>query len=393
MGFVFSKMNTSTEFDYVFCGAGLAGLMLAYKMKSDVFFENASLLIIDPEEKKTNDRTWCFWDDKPSIWQDIVAKKWSFAAFNDADETLNINLKPLDYRMIEGLDFYQKILSFLTAQKNVHFLKDTVLSLEEKNDKVFVQTALTGIIQAEKVFDSRFDASIIESQANYPYLKQHFKGWFIETENAVFDTEKITFMDFSVAQNGHTRFMYVLPFTEKKALVEYTLFSEKLLPENEYDEAIKFYIKKYKTGSYTIERTEKGNIPMTCFLFDRRNSKNVIRIGSAGGWTKASTGFTFKNTDRISTRLVNFLKETNDFRKFKIRNRFWFYDLILLDVLSADNQLGASIFSAVFSKNKPKSVFRFLDEQSSVYEDLKIILSCPKKPFIKAFFRRIRNGF
>jgi lycopene beta-cyclase len=171
------------------------------------------------------------------------------------------------------------------------------------------------------------------------------------------------------------------------------LFSEKLLTENNYDEAIKAYLNALDTGAYKIERFEKGNIPMTCFLFDKLNSKNTIRIGSAGGWTKASTGFTFKNTDRISARLVNFLKEENDFRKFKTRNRFWFYDLILLDVLSADNQQGAFIFSSVFSKNKPQSVFRFLDEQSTFFEELKIILSCPKKPFINAFLRRIRDGF
>jgi len=58
-----------------------------------------------------------------------------------------------------------------------------------------------------------------------------------------------------------------------------------------------------------------------------------------------------------------------------------------------NNHLGASVFSAVFLKNKPESVFRFLDGQSSLKEEIKIILSCPKKPFIKAFVRRIRKGF
>jgi len=386
-------MNTSIQFDYVFCGAGLASLMLAYKMKSEVFFENATVLIIDREEKKTNDRTWCFWDDKPNIWQDLVAKKWTAALFINKDISISLKLKPFEYQMVEGIDFYQKIQSFLNTQKNVHFLKDTVLSIEDENNQVFIQMASTGIIRANKVFDSRFNASILESQSNHFYLKQHFKGWFIETENAVFDIGKVTFMDFSVAQKGNTRFIYILPFTEKKALVEYTLFSENLLPESEYDDAIEAYLKKIGTGVYTIKRIEKGNIPMTCFRFDSLNSKNVLRIGSAGGWTKPSTGFTFKNTERISTKLIKFLKEKNDFKEFKTRSRYWFYDLILLDVLAMNNHLGASVFSAVFLKNKPESVFRFLDGQSSLKEEIKIILSCPKKPFIKAFVRRIRKGF
>lgn len=389
----FCKMNTSAEFDYVFCGAGLAGLMLAYKMKSDSSFENTSLLIIDPEDKKTNDRTWCFWDDKPDIWKEFVSKKWHSALFKNVGSSLNIDLKPFEYRMIDGFDFYQKVQLFLTAQKNVFFLKDTVLSLEEADEKVLVQTARSGLFIAKKAFDSRFNADMIEKQTNYPYLKQHFKGWFIETEKPVFDPERVTFMDFSVAQNGNTRFMYLLPFSEKKALVEYTLFSEKLLPENEYDGAIKTYLQNYETGTYTIERTEKGNIPMTCFRFDKRNTKNILHIGSAGGWTKASTGFTFKNTDRTSTRLVDFLKGKSNFRRFNARNRFWSYDLILLDVLATDNQLGSTIFSAMFSKNKAGSVFRFLDEQTSLSEEVKIILSCPKKPFVKAFFSRLWRGF
>lgn len=393
MGFVIFKMNIDTEFDYVFCGAGLAGLMLAYKMKSDLVFENTSLLIIDPEDKRTNDRTWCFWDDKPGIWKELVSQKWHSALFKNVGSSLNIDLKPFGYRMIDGLDFYQKIHSFLATQKNVFFLKDAVLLLEETDEKVLVQTARSGLFIVKKAFDSRFAADMIEKQTDYPYLKQHFKGWFIKTEKPAFDPEKITFMDFSVAQNGNTRFMYLLPFSENKALVEYTLFSEKLLPENEYDDAIKTYLQNYETGTYTIERAEKGNIPMTCFRFDKQNTKNILHIGSAGGWTKASTGFTFKNTDRTSTRLIDFLKGKGDFRKFNTRNRFWFYDLILLDVLATDNQLGSTIFSEIFSKNKAESVFRFLDGQTSFSEELKIILSCPKKPFVKAFFGRLRRGF
>jgi len=127
-------MNTSIQFDYVFCGAGLASLMLAYKMKSEVFFENATVLIIDREEKKTNDRTWCFWDDKPNIWQDLVAKKWTAALFINKDISISLKLKPFEYQMVEGIDFYQKIQSFLNTQKNVHFLKDTVLSIEDENN-------------------------------------------------------------------------------------------------------------------------------------------------------------------------------------------------------------------------------------------------------------------
>jgi lycopene beta-cyclase len=33
--------------------------------------------------KNTNDRTWCFWDEKDTTWQNAVSKKWDFAIFSD----------------------------------------------------------------------------------------------------------------------------------------------------------------------------------------------------------------------------------------------------------------------------------------------------------------------
>jgi lycopene beta-cyclase len=37
---------------------------------------------------------------------------------------------------------------------------------------------------------------------------------------------------------------------------------------------------------------------MTCYLLEKKH--NVL-LGTAGGWTKASTGYTFKNSDKNST--------------------------------------------------------------------------------------------
>ena len=50
------------NFDYIITGAGAAGLMLAYRMAKDAFFDEKSILIIDPEKRKEEDRTWCFWE-------------------------------------------------------------------------------------------------------------------------------------------------------------------------------------------------------------------------------------------------------------------------------------------------------------------------------------------
>ena len=182
--------------------------------------------------------------------------------------------------------------------------------------------------------------------------------------------------------------MYVLPFSETEALLEYTLFSKDLLSKKEYEDEIKNYIEKLGIKNYEILEKEKGNIPMTSYKFWNKNSKNIINIGSAGGWTKASTGYTFKNASKKSKALVSFLLEENDFRKFHKRDKFWFYDLLLLDILDKKNQVGSSIFSAMFKKGNPSLIFKFLDEETSFAEDIRVILKCPTGLFLKALFSR-----
>ena len=194
---------------------------------------------------------------------------------------------------------------------------------------------------------------------------------------------------FSVEQKGNTRFMYVLPTSKNEALIEYTLFSKDLLSKEDYENEIKNYINQLGITNYELREKEQGNIPMTSYKFWKHNTKNIINIGSAGGWTKASTGFTFKNTTKKSKALIQFLLTETDFRKFHKQDKFWFYDLLLLDVLNRSNELGSSVFSSLFKKGSPTLIFKFLDEETSLSEDLKVMLKCPKVPFIKALLGRI----
>ena len=220
-------------------------------------------------------------------------------------------------------------------------------------------------------------------------LQQHFLGWFVETNKECFDHSIATFMDFTIPQKDNTRFMYVLPMSKKKALFEYTLFSKELLDKSEYEEAIKAYLKQQNISDYAIVEKEIGAIPMTAFDFSKLNSKHILNIGTAGGWTKASTGYTFKNTTKKTIELVAYLKTNSDLSKFASITRHTFYDTILLDVLANHNGEGAAIFSLMFKKADVKTIFKFLDEESSLWQELKIVLSVPKKRFIQAFIKRL----
>jgi len=196
-------------------------------------------------------------------------------------------------------------------------------------------------------------------------------------------------MDFSVAQDGNTRFMYVLPTTKREALFEYTLFSKNLLKKQDYENAIKNYLQNQNITDFEIVETERGSIPMTAFKFQNQNSDTVMHIGTAGGWTKASTGYTFMTTSKKTKELVSLLKQNKPLSSFKKKSKFWFYDLIFLDVLANHNETGSTLFTSMFKKTDVKTIFKFLDEESTFLEDLKIILSVPPKHFITSFFKRI----
>ncbi len=376
------------HYDYIFAGAGLSSLMTVYKMIQSDRFYNKSILLIDQNPKKTNDRTWCFWEKPNHDWEKIVAKKWENAFFANEKMIKILDFKPYQYNMIQGIDFYELVFKAISASNNCTFLNESVIKTKEVDNQVYVETVNENF-SCNKLFNSIYDKKIVENQTRFPILQQHFIGWFIESEEAVFDENIATFMDFSLNQNGNTKFMYVLPTSKNKALLEPTLFSHQLLQKEEYENEIKKYAEKIGVKNYTIIEKEYGSIPMTCYPFWQKNTKNILNIGTAGGWTKASTGYTFYNSNKKANQLLLFLNTETDFRKFTKKTKFWFYDLIFLEVLDKNNELGSAIFSSLFESGKPKLIFKFLNEETNWLQDLQVMLKCPKIPFIKAVFRII----
>ena len=375
------------HYHYIFTGSGLSALMIVYEMVVSGKFEDKTILLIDENSKKTNDRTWCFWDED-KLFDTIVFARWNFAYFKNKRFKIKLNLNPYQYKMIRGLDFYSLVFETISKHKNIHFSVQKVLDFQEGTNHCIVKTE-TESYTCDHVFNSIFNPEIVKNQNEYPFLHQHFIGWFIKSKKATFTADCATFMDFSVAQKGNTRFMYVLPTSKTEALIEYTLFSKDLLSAAEYENEIKNYIQKLGITEYEIIVKEQGNIPMTSYKFWKHNTKNIINIGAAGGWTKASTGYTFKNTVKKSKDLVQFLLTETDFRKFHKKDKFWFYDLLLLDILNKKNYLGSTIFSVLFKKGSPTLIFKFLDEETSILQDLQIIWKCPKALFVRALFERI----
>ena len=96
-------------------------------------------------------------------------------------------------------------------------------------------------------------------------------------------------------------------------------------------------------------------------------------------------------TEKYSLKILENIKNGKDFRIVP-KKRYFFLDNILLGVLSKYNYRGESIFYKMIKRNSTKKILRFLNEESSTLDIIKIIISMRSiyflKVFIKSFYKK-----
>ncbi|MEM6735541.1 MAG: lycopene cyclase family protein [Bacteroidota bacterium] len=367
------------SFDYAIVGAGAAGLHLAIQLSLDEAFADKRILIVDKDLKNSNDHTWSFWENKPSKWDEIAKKTWNKAIFYTHQKKMEIPLKNYYYKSIQSVDFYPYAKEIIHSSERFEWVKDDISEIVDRNIIGKKETYIAG-----HIFDSRIPEQFSHERNNYISLVQHFLGWFIKTPEPVFHEEVMTIMDYRLKWENQTSFHYILPFSSTYALVEFTLFNEHLLQEKEYEKILREYISEVlKIKHFEILEKEIGQIPMSTYPFEKHHKKHVTKIGTAGGWVRPSSGYSFKNAERYSKMIVDNLKEEITPYKGITTPRFRFYDKILLGVLKERNDLGEEIFEKLYTKQPIQSLFRFLDEQSTWLEDVRIMFSLNKPIFRK----------
>jgi lycopene beta-cyclase len=373
------------HYDYVMLGGGAAGLGLAFALANSSLADR-KILVVDKETKTSNDRTWSFWTPRPTPFDSIVYKTWDYLDFNGLALHQRFELKPYRYMTIRGIDYYRSIRSILAKNPNVYLLQGTVDEVVDGNGAATVKVD-GEILQADWVFDSRVIPEVIQQDpSRYRYLKQHFLGWEIETGGPAFDPSALTLFDLHTEQREGLCFFYILPFEETRALVEYTLFSAHLLAPEEYEQALKGYIQgQLGIKEYRILDEEQGIIPMTNHPFPRRLGKRSMAIGTRGGRVKPSTGYAFDRIQKDSQAIVrSLISKGHPFDVPGSSPRRRFYDALMLEVIAAQGEQTRPIMTAMFKNNSIQSIFRFLDEESSFLEDLRMLASLPAMPFLKA---------
>ncbi|MBE9464062.1 lycopene cyclase family protein [Dyadobacter subterraneus] len=379
------------HYDIIICGAGMAGLSLVYRALREKVWITEKILIIDKDTKDKNDRTWCFWQKEgiQNEFEHIVYKRWKdLLFFSNKKEKINLDTGPYVYKMIRSIDFYKHVLGYIRQFDQVEFVYQDIISIGNLGNKAVVKTS-ESIFESKYIFNSVYKKP--ELGPENQYFLQHFKGITIRTNQFKTDPSEMFFMDFRTTQENGTTFFYTLPFSQNEIFIEYTLFSKSLLKPEEYNAKIKIYISEIlQIDDFEIIEEEFGAIPMTDFSFERR-SGNIINIGSAGGDTRASTGYTFLNTQKTISKILTSLKEKNHpfFEEENISSKHKILDATILSVLDNDIYKGNEIFTDLFNRVKAKTVFAFLDGESTISDDLKVMASLKARYFIGPFLKVI----
>lgn len=375
--------------DYIIVGAGLSGLSLALSLLDNPLTSAKRMLIIEAALSAYSCRTWCFWGQQASSLEHLVKKTWQNIAIFKKGKTHRAALNTYTYKMINSTDFRTYAMSRLSEAGNVAFIHERVSVVLDQQQYVSVTTD-EQVYTAKYVFDSRPDMPGLSTYKGLSLLQQ-FNGWFVETEEPVFDPETAKLMDFRTPQPGAVAFFYVLPETPHRALIEYTLFTAEAAGSDKLDNALAHYLDEKLAGKkFRVVSTETGIIPMTDYPFVQ-HTRRVIPIGTAGGCTKPSSGYTFVFAQRQVANIVNQLNagQTPKMKSTKSDKRFRFYDQVLLRILLRDPLLGSDIFFRLFSKNKADMVLKFLNNETSVWEEMRLFITLPIGLFTKASIRQL----
>ena len=376
--------NTFQElvYDYIFIGMGASNSLILKKLIESNTFNNKKVAVIEAQQKNENDKTYCFWaspkDPIVSELNAIISHSYKKIEIN---KTLSQDISSQPYYYIKSIDLYQ-YTSNLIEQNNIAKYQAKCFDIVENSSLCAVHTD-QGVFHAKLIFDSRPPKI---DNTNHIHLHQSFYGLQVKFKKDVFDANAFEMMNFDVEQDQFTQFFYVLPFSNKEALIELTRFGAGKI---NIDYAKDVLAKKIELlfGPYEVVTEEIGCIPMTNYSHPQSELSGVLNTGARANLIKPSTGYGFKNMFYFAEEVKNKISKGEiDSISKPSKNRFKFYDSLLLIILLRWPYLGKEIFSKLFRAQKISTVFSFLDETTNLFQEIKIFASLPFKPFIKAAF-------
>ena len=364
-------------------GGGAASLVLAALDRHGV--SGLRVAVVDPVHKRGQDRTWAFWGLPGDDLDPLLSASWSQVDVVTPAGRRVLSLEPLRYAMLRSAPVYDRAAE---AERRLDAVRISAPAgeLRDDGDRVVVRDPDgRDLVRAGWVLDSRPRRPKRPGRTSW---LQHFRGWWLAADRPMFDPQRAVLMDFRTPQPQRgVSFGYVLPVDDRFALVEYTEFGPALLDDAGYDAALRAYadLLGLDLSALRVREVEDGVIPMTDGPFESRPSPRVVRLGTAGGATRPSTGFTFSAMLRQADQVARALAAGRPpVPAPAYPGRHLWMDAVALRALDRGHVGGVEFFERLFDRNPPERVLRFLDGVTSPAEDLAVMRSSPLLPMTGA---------
>ena len=371
------------HYDLVIIGGGCAGLSLASKL-SEYGEKAPKVLILEQRKNYTNDRTWCFWDIDHPAYQSLVSHAWCTFEVANRERVHHFDCNQHPYLMLESQHFYEAAIKQINTHPKIQLmLGQEVLSAPINTDEGWhISTAHT-TFTAKQVIDTRPPKQMNPQDS---VLWQSFVGYEIQTQSDCFSPEKMVLMDFDHTFEHGLAFIYILPTSEKKALIEYTVFSENIIPKQQLITRLKKSItQKIDRQSYELLRVEHGTLPMGYALTQQCKASTYLYAGLFAGAARPSSGYAFQRIQSWANKCAQSI--VSEQKLYASPKEQWVQssmDGLFLNVIKNNPTRAASLFEDLFNRCELNTVVKFMSDQATLGDYLRIIKSLPPGPFIKA---------
>lgn len=364
-------------------GGGAASLVLAALDRENL--SGVRVAIVDPVHKRGQDRTWAFWGAPDPFLDPLLSASWDAVDVVTTAGRRSLPLAPMRYAMLRSASLYDLAAA---SEERLGAVRVTAPAgaVTDGGDGVLVSGPDGApLVRAAWALDSRPRPPRRPGRTSW---LQHFRGWWLEADRPVFDPGRAVLMDFRTPQPARgVSFGYVLPVSDRFALVEYTEFSPSVISDAEYRAALGGYLTLLglDLGELRVREVEEGVIPMTDGPFTPRPSPRVVRLGTAGGATRPSTGYTFSAMVRQAGQIARAVaagRPPVPDPAYPARHRWM--DAVQLRALDRGLVDGVAFFDGLFDRNPAERVLRFLDGATTVREDVALMASSPLLPMVRA---------
>ena len=393
-------MTTASNFDLVILGGGCAGLSLATEL-AHLGSACPHAAVLESRQTYSHDRTWCYFKDGEAASRADVQHAWQSMRVASGVGSIAFDCGAARYEMVNAGQFYKNAQIIINQSGNVDLKMGAVVTKppEKQNDLWRIDTDV-GVLYSRYVVDTR--------PAQLPHrdgakLWQSFYGEEIECGVDTFDLACGDLMDFAAANACGARqalpdavcFVYVLPTTAKKALIEFTVFGpDPLSPEMLHSLHAQALTRRLGGAAFSVLRSEHGVLPMGTAPMVSAHDASYVVAGLTAGGARPSSGYAFARIQRWASRCAFSLANGNGplgHAPDSFIQRAM--DALFLKLVHARPDLAPDLFVALFAGTDTQSVIRFLSDRATPWDYARVVASLLPGPLLRAMLGRNRQKY